>query len=120
MIKFRCREISQQDLALSRRFPADVLWYVANGKIYRIGRLSTELSELCFVGRYYDGNNGAIFASCCGLNLFLVGKGEPEDSSQSPTKKTLPGYPTTTFLYSSHDRSEFPCLRQHIVARAQQ
>ena len=87
MIKFRGREISQQNLALLRRFPADVLRYVANGKIYRIGRLSTELSELCFVGRYYDWNNGAIFASCCGLNLFLARKGEPEDSNQSPTKK---------------------------------
>ena len=54
-------------------FPVDMLGY--DRKIYRIGSFSTKLSELSFVGRYYDGNDSAIFASCCGLNLFILGKG---------------------------------------------
>jgi hypothetical protein len=78
VVKFRCWQISKQDLGLSRRFPADVLWNVADGKIDRIGSLSTELSELSFVGGYYDGNDGAIFASGCRLYLFLADKNEDQ------------------------------------------
>jgi len=51
---------------------------VAYGKIDRIGCLSTELSELSFVRGYYDGNDGAIFASGFRLNLFLSGKSEDQ------------------------------------------
>jgi hypothetical protein len=63
---------------LSRRFSADMLWDIANCQIDRIRSLSTKLSELGFVGGYYDGNDGAIFASGCSLNLFLTRKGEDQ------------------------------------------
>jgi hypothetical protein len=53
-----------------------VLWYVTDGKIDRIGSLSTKLGELGFVRGYYDGDDGAIFATGCSLNLFLAGKDE--------------------------------------------
>ena len=55
-----------------------MLWYVPDSKIDRIGSLSTELSELSFVRGYYDGNDGAIFASGFRLNLFLSGKSEDQ------------------------------------------
>ena len=55
-----------------------MLWYVPDGKIDRIGSLSTKLGELGFVGGYYDRDDSAIFATGCGLNLFLPEKGEPE------------------------------------------
>ena len=65
-------------MGLSRRFPADVFQYVANGKIDRVGCLSMELGELSFVRGYYDGNDGAIFVSGCRLYLFLAEKGEDQ------------------------------------------
>jgi hypothetical protein len=53
-----------------------VLWYVTNRKIDRISSLSTKLGELGFVRGYYDGDDGAIFATGCSLNLFLAGDDE--------------------------------------------
>jgi len=50
MAEFRCWEIGQQDLTLSRRFSANVLWNVADGEVDRVSLLATELRELGFVG----------------------------------------------------------------------
>ena len=50
MTKFGYGEIHQQDLALSRRLSSNVLWYVTNGEVNRVGLLAMELHELGFVG----------------------------------------------------------------------
>jgi len=50
MTEFGCGEIRQQDLALSRRLSSNVLWYVTDGEVDRVGLLATELGELGFVG----------------------------------------------------------------------
>ena len=71
MTKFWCWEICQQDLALSRRLSSNVLWYVADGEVDRVGLLPTELGKLGFVGWNYDLYNHNILTLSCCLDLLL-------------------------------------------------
>ena len=63
----RGREVSEKDLAATRRLAADVFRKVPNGHVHGICGLVAENSELGLVRGYDDGDNG-----CPGLLLLKL------------------------------------------------
>lgn len=105
-------------MGLSRRFSADMLRNVTDGEVDRVRQLSTELCKLSFIRRNDDWDDRDVLASSCSLDLFL--KIFVSTMSKRKSMQSLPVYPTTTFLCSSHGKSEWSYFDLRKVAPAQQ